>query len=65
MKLAADVNVLLSAKCIEDRAPDDVPLLALALAMGIPVWSNDDDFRTAGVVWYTTARLLKKLGPAE
>ena len=43
------------------RDPDDVELLALAMALGIPVWSNDNDFRGVGVEWYTTARLLKKL----
>jgi hypothetical protein len=28
----------------------------------VPVWSNDDDFREAGVEWFTTATLLKRLG---
>jgi len=40
-------------------------LLALALALAlhdsIPVWSNDNDFETANVPWYTTAALLAKL----
>lgn len=43
------------------RDPDDVELLALALHFSIPVWSNDNDFETAGVSWYTTAALLAKL----
>jgi predicted nucleic acid-binding protein len=47
---------------IGSRDPDDVELLALALALDIPVWSNDNDFKGVGVEWYTTARLLKKLG---
>lgn len=47
---------------IEAQDPDDVPLLALALALRIPVWSNDNHFRKAGVPWYTTAQLLRKLG---
>jgi predicted nucleic acid-binding protein len=47
---------------IERRDPQDVEWLALALAFGIPVWSNDTDFRDAGVEWYTTARLLRRLG---
>ena len=46
---------------IEWRDPDDVDLLALALALEIPVWSNDNDFETAGIEWYSTAQLLKKL----
>lgn len=49
-------------RAIARRDPDDVPLLALALAFGVPVWSNDNDFKDAGVEWYTTARLLRRLG---
>ena len=37
-------------------------LLAFALAFGVPVWSNDSDFKDAGVEWYTTARLLRRFG---
>jgi predicted nucleic acid-binding protein len=44
------------------RDPDDVEIVALALHFGIPVWSNDNDFADAGVEWYTTAQLLRKLG---
>lgn len=44
------------------RDPDDVPLLALALEFDIPVWSNDKDFEDAGVNWFTTEELLRKLG---
>jgi predicted nucleic acid-binding protein len=51
-----------SRRAMEDRDPADVELLALALALGIPVWSNDSDFKTAGIEWYTTARLLRELG---
>ncbi len=43
------------------RDPDDVELLALALSADVPVWSNDNDFEDAGVEWYTTAELLKRL----
>ena len=49
-------------KRIGRRDPDDVDLLALALHLGIPVWSNDKDFEVAGIDWYTTAELLKELG---
>jgi predicted nucleic acid-binding protein len=48
-------------KAIARRDPDDVELLALALAFNIPVWSNDSDFRNGGADWYTTARLLRRL----
>ena len=49
-------------RAIAKRDPDDADLLALALAFGVPVWSNDSDFKDAGVEWYTTARLLQRLG---
>lgn len=51
------------ANCLMgERDPDDVELLAMALALDIPVWTNDRDFEVAGVECYTTARLLKALG---
>ena len=43
------------------RDPDDVEILALALHLGVAVWSNDKDFEDAGVEWYTTAELVRKL----
>jgi predicted nucleic acid-binding protein len=49
-------------RALARRDPDDVDLLALALAYSIPVWSNDSDFDDAAVEWYTTARLLRRLG---
>ncbi len=49
-------------RSIGKRDPHDVDLLVLALAFAIPVWSNDSDFKDAGVEWYTTARLLRRLG---
>jgi predicted nucleic acid-binding protein len=51
-----------AAKRSGRRDPDDVELLALALHAGAPVWSNDNDFEDAGVEWYTTAELLRRLG---
>ena len=47
---------------IEERDPDDVELLALALHLRIPIWSNDDDFAAARAPWFTTAELLARLG---
>jgi predicted nucleic acid-binding protein len=44
------------------RDPDDVEILALALHLSLPVWSNDNDFRDADVEWCTTAGLLRALG---
>jgi predicted nucleic acid-binding protein len=48
-------------KRIAQRDPEDVELLALAIHFNLPVWSNDNDFQHAGVVWYTTAALLAHL----
>jgi predicted nucleic acid-binding protein len=44
------------------RDPDDTDVLALALTLNLPVWSNDNDFEDSGVEWHTTAELLKVLG---
>ena len=50
-----------AARRMAARDPDDVPLLALALALEVPVWSNDNDFEEGGVTWFTTAELLRLL----
>ncbi|MGA7685113.1 MAG: PIN domain-containing protein [Terriglobales bacterium] len=49
-------------KLITQRDADDVDVLALALHMRLPLWSNDNDFEDTGIEWHTTAELLKKLG---
>jgi predicted nucleic acid-binding protein len=49
-------------RLIEQRDPDDVEILTLALHLKIPLWSNDNDFRETGVDLYTTAELLQKTG---
>ena len=46
---------------IGTRDPKDVDLLALALKLRVPIWSNDPDFQSARVRLYTTAELLKIL----
>jgi predicted nucleic acid-binding protein len=43
------------------RDPDDVELLALAIHLKLPVWSNDNGFEDTGVLWHTTAWLLSAL----
>jgi predicted nucleic acid-binding protein len=43
---------------IERRDPTDVDVLALALHLDVPVWSNDRDFEDTGVSQFTTAELL-------
>jgi predicted nucleic acid-binding protein len=52
-------------RLIGRRDPDDVDILALALHLRIRVWSNDNDFQSVGVEWYTTAQLLRVLGISQ
>jgi predicted nucleic acid-binding protein len=47
---------------IGHRDSDDAELLALALQLNIPVWSNDKDFEGFRVELFTTERLLRRLG---
>lgn len=46
---------------IADRDADDVHPLALARALGFPLWSNDSDLHGHGVEVHTTAALLRRL----
>jgi len=46
-------------KMIEKRDPADVHLLALALKLGCPVWSNDKDFYGLGIKVYSTLDLIR------
>ncbi|MFZ5649466.1 MAG: PIN domain-containing protein [Bacillota bacterium] len=47
---------------IGKRDPDDVELLALALTLDCPIWSNDNDLKDLkGVKVYTTAVILRWL----
>lgn len=57
-----EAQVPTAQRRIGKRDPDDIDVLALALALKLPVWSNDNDFEDTGVEWYTTAELLKALG---
>ena len=49
-------------KRIAARDPDDWPVVALALAMDLPIWSQDKDFAGSGVRVYTTGELLDLMG---
>jgi predicted nucleic acid-binding protein len=47
---------------IGERDPDDVELLALALAFDCPIWSNDNDLKdVAEAKVFTTAVMLRRL----
>ena len=43
------------------RDPDDWPTVALALALDLPIWSQDKDLEESGVRVYTTGQLLDAL----
>ncbi len=42
--------------------PTTSPWPALALKLGVPIWSNDNDFKELPLDLYPTAKLLKVLG---
>jgi len=46
---------------IAARDKNDVDLLALALKLSYPIWTNDKDFEHTGNTLYTTAKLLEAL----
>ncbi len=46
---------------IAARDPADADLLALALMLNAPIWTNDNDFEATGVECFTTAELLRAL----
>jgi predicted nucleic acid-binding protein len=47
------------------RDPDDWPTVALALVLGLPVWSQDKDLGDAGIEIFTTGELLDALAAAD
>ncbi|OGW40764.1 MAG: hypothetical protein A2Y97_08270 [Nitrospirae bacterium RBG_13_39_12] len=53
--------ILKASQKLSGRDEDDIELLALAIKLKIPVWSNDNDFKNLGIEVYTTAKLLKIL----
>lgn len=55
-------HVFEARSLLGERDPDDVPLAALALKLGIPVWSNDRDFDNFPTGVFSTAKLIKVLG---
>jgi predicted nucleic acid-binding protein len=61
-KAAYASHIFQARSLLAARDPDDVPLAALALKLGIPVWSNDHDFDGFPTGVYPTAKLIKVLG---
>ncbi len=43
---------------IGQRDPDDWPIVATALALNCPVWTEDRDFFGSGVATWTSDRVL-------
>ncbi len=50
-----------ASKKLSERDKDDIELLALAMKLSVPIWSNDRDFQHSEIEIYTTANLLKIL----
>lgn len=50
---------------IEKRDEDDWPVLAAALTLGCPIWTEDTDFFGCGVATWTTDRVELYLANAE
>ena len=53
---------------LEMREQDDWPILATALALGCPIWTEDSDFFGCGVATWTSNRVqvfLREAGPRE
>lgn len=48
-------------ECLRERDPEDAHALALAMTLGLPLWSNDRDFEGQDVRRYPTAALLRAL----
>jgi len=54
-----------ASRRIGKRDPKDVEILALTIALRVPLWSNDRDFEGTGVELYTAEDLLRQLGIIE
>jgi predicted nucleic acid-binding protein len=50
-----------AARLISHRDPEDIELLALALHLRIPIWSNDKDFDNLPVPRFSTEGMLRHL----
>ena len=51
-----------SRKRLGARDPEDWPILAAALALGCPIWTEDTDFFGCGVATWTSASIGSFLG---
>ncbi len=46
------------------RDPEDWPTVALALALALPIWSQDKDMEVSGIMVHTTGELLDAIREA-
>ncbi len=68
VRLSALLELVVCEACAEfeadarerlgSRDPDDCPVLALALALACPIWTEDPDFFGCGVATWTSNRVL-------
>ena len=49
-------------KRLGTRDPEDWPILASALALRCPIWTEDEDFFGCGVATWTSDRVLTSQG---
>jgi predicted nucleic acid-binding protein len=52
-----EIHENLTRERIQRRDPDDWPVVAVALMLGIPVWTEDQDFFGSGIPTWTTDRV--------
>lgn len=50
-------NEAVARERVEMRDPDDWPVAALALVLGLPIWTEDPDFFGSGIATWTTNRV--------
>lgn len=62
--MAPDVAFQEARERIDKRDEDDWPVLAAALALGCPIWTEDTDFFGCGVATWTTDRVELYLAKA-
>jgi predicted nucleic acid-binding protein len=63
-QLVEQIHSELYAKCeaqararIQMRDPDDWPVVAVAVLLDLPIWTEDQDFFGSGIATWTTDRV--------
>ncbi len=47
----------LARERVQGRDPDDWPIMAVALLLDLPIWTEDQDFFGGGIATWTTDRV--------